>query len=362
MWSRSAVVMTMNTNRLLLPPVLDDTCETLPVEPLQPLVNTPAPMGRRWWHRVLMFGLVAGVLYGGWGWWSQLRGRVTTDNAQVSGHINTVSSRVAGTVAEVLVEENQEVRAGMVLARLDPGDLKVQRDRAAALLVQAESQLAQARAQVGRDAALGRKAGLDFERADKLFQGGSGVISKQEFDSSSATRDAAIAALEASKAMELAAAAQVGAAAAQLEEMRLLLGYTEIKAPVAGRIGRKNLEVGNRVQSGQSLLSIVQPEIWVSANFKETQVDRIRPGQSVLLTLDGFPGEALTGTVESFAPASGSQFALLQPDNATGNYTKVVQRIPVKIRIDRESQDRLSGRIVPGMSVVVSVSTGQTTR
>lgn len=291
-----------------------------------------------------------------------MRGRVTTDNAQVSGHINTVSSRIAGTVAEVLVEENQQVMAGMVLARLDPGDLKVQRDRASALLAQAESQLVQARAQVGRDAALARKAGLDFERADKLFQGGSGVISKQEFDSVSATRDAAMAALEASKALELAATAQVRAASAQLEEVRLLLGYTEIKAPAAGRIGRKNLEVGNRVQSGQSLLSIVQSEIWVTANFKETQVDRLRPGQSVLLKLDGVPGDVLTGTVESFAPASGSQFALLPPDNATGNYTKVVQRIPVKIRMDREWQDRFAGRIVPGMSVVVSVLTRETTR
>jgi membrane fusion protein, multidrug efflux system len=293
--------------------------------------------------------------YGGYRWWDYARTWVTTDNACLSGHVLTVSSRIAGTVSEVLVEDNQEVQAGKVLARLDPNDLKVLREKAAATLAQAEAQVAQARAQVLRDTALAGKARLDLDRAEKLFRDRNGVISEQEFDTSKAAWEAANAALNASQALQLAAEAQVLAATAQVKDVDLQLSYTEIVAPAAGRVGRKNLELGNRIQPGQALLAIVEPKVWVTANFKETQLQHLRPCQKVKLEVDTFPGTDFTGEVESLAPASGAQFALLPPDNATGNFTKIVQRVPVKIVFGPESTREFAGRLVPGMSVTVKV-------
>jgi membrane fusion protein (multidrug efflux system) len=303
---------------------------------------------------LVMSLLVAG--YGGWCWWDYASSWVATDNAYVSGHVHTVSARIAGTVSEVPVSENQTVEAGTVLARLDPNDLKVQREKANAALAQAEAQLAQARAQVSHEAAMAGKAQLDFDRADKLFHDRTGAISTQEFDAAQTTLAAANGALDGTKALVLAAEAQVKAAAAQLKDVELQLSYTEILAPTAGRVGRKNVEVGNRVQPGQALLAIVQPEVWVTANFKETQLQRLHPGQKVSLWVDSFPGHKFAGTVESLAPASGAQFALLPPDNATGNFTKIVQRVPVKIVFEQGSVGDFAGRIVPGMSVVVKVN------
>jgi membrane fusion protein (multidrug efflux system) len=298
--------------------------------------------------------LVAG--YAGYRWWNFAHTWVTTNNAYVSGHVHAVSARVAGTVGEVLVSEYQAVEAGAVLARLDPSDLLVQRDKARAALAQAEAQIVQARAQVSRDEALAGKAQRDFDRANQLFHDNNAVISKQDFDTAKAAVDAAHAALNATKALLLVAEAQAKVAAAQLKDVELQLSYTEIVAPAAGRVGRKNLEVGNHVQPGQALLAIVEPEVWVTANFKETQWERLRPGQRVTLVLDSFPHWQFTGRIESLSPATGSQFALLPPDNATGNFTKIVQRVPVKVVFDKDSVRDWAGRIVPGMSVTVKVN------
>lgn len=295
------------------------------------------------------------VGYGGYRWWDYTRTWVTTDNAYVAGHINTVSTRIVGNVTEVLVSENQDVAAGAVLARLDASDLKVEQDQALAAVAQAQAQVAQAQAQVTRGEALANKAKLDFDRADRLFREASSAISKADFDSARAELDSALASLEATKAAGLAAEAQVKVAAAKLADVKLRLSYTELVAPAAGRVGRKNLEVGNRVQPGQALLAIVQPTAWVTANFKETQLHRLRAGQAVTLTVDSFADREFTGRVESIAPASGAQFALLPPDNATGNFTKIVQRVPVKIVFDEASVKDFAGKISPGMSVVVKV-------
>jgi membrane fusion protein (multidrug efflux system) len=140
-----------------------------------------------------------------------------------------------------------------------------------------------------------------------------------------------------------------------LENANLQLSYTEIIAPAAGRIGKKNLELGNHVQPGQPLLALVQPEAWVTANFKETQLANLRVGQPVRVWLDAFPGKVFTGRVESLSPGSGSQFAVLPSDNATGNFTKIVQRVPVKITFDEASLGNLKGRLVAGTSAVVEV-------
>jgi membrane fusion protein (multidrug efflux system) len=195
-----------------------------------------------------------------------------------------------------------------------------------------------------------------------LFQDGAGAVSRQELDQAQAESDAAQAGLQGARAaldgaltLAEAAQAQEQAAHANLREAELQLSYTRILAPATGRVGKKNLEVGNRVQPGQALLALVQPEVWVTANFKETQLARMKAGQPATVKLDAFSGRTFSGTVESLSPASGSQFALLPPDNATGNFTRIVQRVPVRIRFDGQSLAAYAGRVVSGMSAVVEV-------
>ena len=317
--------------------------------------------------------LLGSAIYFGFRYFAYTRSWISTDNAYVAGHIHSVSSRVAGTVKEVLVDENQTVVAGAVLARLDHADFQVRRQQALAQLAQAKAQvqdaqarIAQASAQIARDQARAVKASNDLARASRLFEGGSGAISKQEFDLAKAESDAAEAALqgahsalESANAFAVAARAQEEVARAGLQDTELQLSYTEIVAPAAGRIGKKNLEIGNRVQPGQPLLALVQPDVWVTANFKETQLAHLKPGQAVRVKADAFPGRAFQGRVDSLSPASGAQFALLPPDNATGNFTKIVQRVPVKILIDPSSLGNFAGRLVAGMSVVVEVNVHQ---
>ena len=153
--------------------------------------------------------------------------------------------------------------------------------------------------------------------------------------------------------------AQVEVLRVQLKDAQQQLAYNRILAPVAGRIGKRSVEVGMRVQPGQQLTAIVQDNVWVTANFKETQLAELRPGQSVKVSIDAMPGKTLIGKVDSFAPASGAQFALLPADNATGNFTKIVQRVPVKIVFDPDDIKALSGRLVPGMSALTEVEINQ---
>ena len=148
----------------------------------------------------------------------------------------------------------------------------------------------------------------------------------------------------------------IAQAQANLKAAQLQLSYTRITAPTAGRIGRKSAEIGQRVQSGSQLMAVVDPQVWVTANFKETQLERIQPKESVEVKLDAFPKHAFLGNIESVSPASGAQFSLLPPDNATGNFTKIVQRIPVKIILDPNSIKGYESRISPGMSAEVSVT------
>jgi membrane fusion protein, multidrug efflux system len=297
------------------------------------------------------------------------RAWVKTDNAYLAAHIHTISSRVAGTIAEVRVTDNQAVSAGSLLARLDAKDFEVACKQAQAQLagararrLEAAARIDQARAQVAREQARATKAQNDFSRANSLFEGGSGAISKQELDLARSDTDAAQAALEAANSGQKSADASANeahaleqAAEAGLADAELQLSYANLVAPADGRIGKKNLEIGNRVQPGQALLALVQPDIWVLANFKETQLASLRPGQSVRILVDAFPGHKFVGTVESLSPASGSEFALLPPDNATGNFTRIVQRVPVKIVLDRASLGNYSGRLVAGMSAQVEV-------
>jgi membrane fusion protein (multidrug efflux system) len=342
-------------------------------EPARGSENPDGGPGRRLprLRSVLLFCVaLSTIAYFGLRYLAYSRSWVSTDNAYLAGHIHTISSRVGGNVKEVLVDENQTVTAGTVLARLDSAEFQVRRRQALAQVTQAAAQvqesqarIAQAGAQVTRERARATKARQDLDRASSLFEGGSGAISKQELDLARAEADGAEAALlgagsalESATASAAAARAQEQVARASLEEAQLQLSYTEIVAPTAGRIGKKNLETGNHVQPGQALLALVQPEVWVTANFKETQLSHLRAGQTVRIKLDAFPGQTFPGTVEGVSPASGAQFALLPPDNATGNFTKIVQRIPVKILLDRSGLGEFGDRLVTGMSVLVEVN------
>ena len=324
---------------------------------------------------------------------------VSTDNAYVHSHIHQISPRLAGTVEKVLVLENDAVEEGQALAKLDVRDLDLKLEAARASLNTAEVGVAQAEvhvqeatakkaqsdaitllaaAQAKKEEASMAKAKADYLRARSLHDAGNGAISQADldaaqlsFDSAAATVDAvkagiraaqasaasAEAAIQAAKSAQAAAAANKRSAEIAVKDAELQFSYATITSPVKGRIGKKNVEPGNRVQAGQALMGLVESKIWVVANFKETQVGRLAVGQPAVLFVDAFPGREFTGRVESFSPASGAQFALLPPDNATGNFTKVVQRVPVKIALDTASIAGLEGRIVPGMSVVAEVKT-----
>jgi membrane fusion protein (multidrug efflux system) len=323
---------------------------------------------------VLVLGVAVGVWY--WIYSSQFE---VTDDAYITAHEHPVSFRVAGTISEVLVNDNQLVKQGEPIARLDPKDYEVALTQARASLQQAEAQLTQSRAAVIQsDAQLTQsKAQADsakaqdtnsernFHRNYQLFYQGKGVISKQDldnaqyqFEGNDATYKATEAAVhvaqantETAKAQEQAAAAQVAVASAQVQNAELQLSYTTVYAPTDGRVAQKTFETGQRVQAGQAGLSISEPNAWVVANFKETQMGRIRPGQPVEITVDALPHHKFIGRVDSFQSGTGAVFALLPPDNATGNFTKIVQRIPVKILFDRARVRDYEQLVVPGLSV-----------
>jgi membrane fusion protein (multidrug efflux system) len=328
------------------------------------------------WLGLLVVAL--GVAVGVWYWIYSNQFEVT-DDAYITGHEHPVSFRVAGTISEVLVDDNQFVKQGEPIARLDPKDYQVALTQARASLRQAEAQLAQSRAAlIQSDAQLTQaKAQADsakaqdtnsqrnFQRSYQLFYQGKGVISKQDldnaqyqFEGNDAAYKATVAAvnvaqanIETAKAQEQAAAAQVGVASAQVQNAELQLSYTTVYAPTDGRVAQKTFETGQRVQAGQAGLSISEPNPWVVANFKETQIGRIRPGQPVEITVDALPHHKFIGRVDSFQSGTGAVFALLPPDNATGNFTKIVQRVPVKILFDRASVRDYEQLVIPGLSV-----------
>ena len=320
-----------------------------------------------------------------------------TDDAFVTGHVHQISSRISGSVKEVLVTDNQVVKAGGVLARMEPleNEINVQKAQAAlsrahadevqakaaisaaqADAIQARALVAQAEAQVQEANAQLSVANVNLGRNTRLFQNDARAVAKADLDTTRSTADATSASLlgakanlDAARAKALAKDAAVESASAQLvaaqagiaaqeaagRDAERELSYVTIAAPADGRIGNKNVEAGNRVQVGQPLFALVEPEMWITANFKETQLRKMREGQPVEITIDALEGRQFTGKVDSISPASGAQFAMLPADNATGNFTKVVQRVAVKIVFDRESIRGVEDRLRPGFSTVVSV-------
>ncbi len=319
------------------------------------------------------------------------RHHVSTDNAQIDGHITLIAPRIAAFVTRILVDDNQHVQAGDTLVVLDDRDLKVKVQQAEADLHEAEAavgsrrgragqtqaqlqatraEAASAQASVSAAEADYHKAAADVERYRKLVD--QKIVSAQQFDAAEAAAAQAAAKLEAARRQAAAAGSQVSAsgaavrsadarlAAAQaaVDNARLQLSYAYITAPVSGTVAKRNSEIGALVQVGQTLMSIVPDEnVWVTANLKETQLTHVRVGDRAEFTVDAYPGRSFEGRVESLSPATGARFALLPPDNATGNFTKVVQRIPVRIAVDQPAGTPVPLR--PGMSVDVTIETGK---
>lgn len=382
----------------------------------------------------------------GYNYWQYASAHEATDNATVTGHIYQVSTKIPGTVEQVLVDDNQLVKKGQLLVKLDARDYQTKQLQAQAAIETARrqadtaqvniglaSQNAQAQvasaqgnvnsaiasissaqaavkeatagipaaqAQVAQAQANLQRAQVDYNRYQALFK--QGAIARQQLDTAKATYEVARAQLTSAKqgvaqAQAKLAQAQEGVTRAQaqlaesrgklqqatatgvqtdvnrsqyqaakaaiaqseasLKDAQLQLSYINITAPSSGRIGRKTVEVGQRVQPGTPLMAVVGNEYWVVANFKETQLENIQPNEEAEVKLDAFPHHAFKGRVDSISPASGAQFALLPPDNATGNFTKIVQRVPVKIVLDAQSIKGYESRITPGMSAEVEVTT-----
>ncbi|MDU2063524.1 MAG: HlyD family secretion protein [Sporomusaceae bacterium] len=316
------------------------------------------------------------------------RGAVSTDDAAIEGQIVTISPKVQGYVKKLNMADNQLVKAGDVLAEIDSTDYVIRRDKAKAALAAAEaaasaaksnaattavtapSNLAGASAQVAVAAATWEKTSQDLSRMESLF--GSGAVSRQQLDDAVAAEKSARSTLEKTRADQRSAstastviaasqntaeqlAAQVQQARVDLAQAESDLANTKIVAPIDGRITKRSVELGNYVQAGQQLSSLVGTELWIVANFKETQLAHMRVGQKVHIKVDAFPDLLLNGTVDSLQAGTGSRFSLFPAENATGNFVKIVQRVPVKIRFDSQPDATLA--IGPGMSVLPTVET-----
>ncbi|HZV66402.1 MAG TPA: HlyD family secretion protein [Telluria sp.] len=359
--------------------------QAAPAVPAAPAAPGKTPPNKKVLGVVALIALAA--LGAGGRMWYRSHNFVETENAYVAGHVHPVSSRISGVVTRVLVDDNQSVKAGDLIAELDPADQRVKVEQIQAQIASAEQQVLQSDAQVAqaRAQASGASAQVaqseaqvlrtkqDAERFGQLYNDQMKAVSKAELDAANAARTGAAAELTAKRDNVGAAQAQIAAANAardvlkaqvkvlqtQLKDAQQQLAYNRVVAPVAGRIGKRTVEVGARIQPGQQLAAIVQEDVWVTANFKETQLAGLLPGQTVKVAIDAIPGDPLVGHVDSFSPASGNQFALLPADNATGNFTKIVQRVPVKIVFDPADVHRLNGRLVPGMSAVAEVELHQ---
>lgn len=344
---------------------------------------------RRPLRRVLLrtlppLALIAAAVGGTW-YWQTGRFLMETDDAYVQGDISVLSPRISADVTAIHVADNQVVKAGDLLLSLDERDLRNARDQAAASLAEAEAaigtareQLAQqqaqieaAAAQVDQARAEQVRAAADARRAQSLV--GSGFASRQSADQTVADQrkaEASVAAAQAQLSVQKQSlavlAAQVRqaearqkAAAAALAQAETNLSYTAIRAPVDGIAGNRAAQLGQHVQPGQQLIAVAPAgaQLYVVANFKETQLAGMQPGQPVDVTVDAIPGTAFHARVDSFAPGTGSQFSLLPPENATGNFTKIVQRVPVKLVLEGKQDAAALARLRPGLSVVAEVDT-----
>ncbi|WP_262270751.1 HlyD family secretion protein [Microvirga yunnanensis] len=357
-------------------------------EPVQAPSRAAEPKARKkgFGKKPVILAILAAALgfggYEGYHWWTDGRFMVSTDDAYVQADITILSAKISGYVASVAVTNNQSVKAGDLIAKIDDGDYRlalqsakdklatqqsaivrlgrqIEAGRASAL--QAESQVVSAQAEAER-------AEGDYARQQQLAR--SDYTSRAALENAKAARDRANADVKSAQAAVAAAQANVEVLSAQKNEGERLaaeyqtavdkaerdLSFTEIRAPLDGVIGNKAVEVGTYVQPGARLAALVPlTSVHVDANFKETQLASLQPGQTVHVKVDAFPDSDIVGTVESVSPAAGAVFSLLPPENATGNFTKIVQRVPVRVAVKPEVAQQ--GLLRPGLSVVVDVDT-----
>ena len=320
----------------------------------------PAPARNRKVVFVLLGLALLALIAGGVRKLIWARSHVSTDNAQVDGHILPILPKVGGFVTAVRVQENQAVTAGDTLVVLDDRDYRVRLQQAEADLaialatVSSRQRVGQADAAVRQAEANAQKAHADLDRVTPLAS--QGIVSRQQLDATQTAVRSADAALAAAQAALLGADARVASARAARDQAALQLSYTRIVAAQGGIVSKKTVELGQLVQPGQPLVSVVPLEdVWLTANLKETEIANVTPGDSAEFTVDAYPGIQFRGHVESVSPATGARFSLLPPDNATGNFTKVVQRVPVRIRPDGPLDSAHPLR--PGMSVDVTITT-----
>ena len=327
---------------------------------------------------LLLFLCAVVVVAAGWSW-ARSSSETSTDNAYVRGDATALAPKISGYVTTVEVADNQAVQAGDVLFRIDDRDYRARLAQAVANVEAAQARLTNVDAEVRLQHALIRQAEAqrrsnvaEIHLATKVSDrrrelARNRFVSQAEVDESDAARSraeasvsAASATVEAQQKRIVVLAAQREAAVAAVAQAQALrdlaqidLDNTVVRAPIGGVIGNRQVRIGRLVVPGASLLDIVPvDDLWLVANFKETQLEHLRPGQRVRITIDGYPNETFEGVVDSFAPGSGSAFSLLPPDNATGNFVRVVQRVPVKIRF---AGNPLPGRLVPGLSARVDV-------
>lgn len=346
---------------------------------------------------LIIFSLIV-VLGGGFGTYKYLHGQEheTTDDAQVERNLNPIIPRVGGYVDKIYVKDNQYVKKGDTLFTIQPADYEIKVEEARAALVAAENSFEVSKADVdaaGANVAISdatiktntgsveaaeiraTQANNDYERYNNLYKNHS--ITKQQYEqaltakleaekqvevlkqqrnASNSQKQAVISKTNVASKQTSVAQANIERAKATLKAAELNLSYTVITAAIDGQVSNIKLQEGQLVNLGQSLFYIINnTETWVVANFKETQLNKIRPGQKVEIKVDAFPNDILEGVVESFSPATGSKFSLLPPDNATGNFVKTVQRLPVKITLIDKNNPELIQMLRPGMNADVDV-------
>jgi membrane fusion protein (multidrug efflux system) len=354
-----------------------------PTEPVAPAVSAVRKFNFR---KALLTGAALAVLAGatwyGWDYWTVGQYLVSTDDAYVKADNTTIAPKVSGYLHDVLVGDNERVRAGQMLARIDDRDFKVALDQAKADVAAAQAAITskQAQLEVQQAVIAAAEATIEVDRSTLTFAvqenkrysdlATTGYGSVQNAQQAQSRNGGAQAALARDAANLISAQRQVDLLKAEIvqaeatlsrtkaiqSQAELNLGYTIIVAPIDGVVGNRTLRIGQYVQAGTQLMSVVPASgAYVVANYKETQLTDVLEGQAVDIAVDMFPGQVVHGHVDSIAPASGQEFALLPPDNATGNFTKVVQRIPVKIALDRGNASIVELR--PGMSVIPTIET-----
>ena len=351
---------------------------------------------------LITLAVLAVLIIGGMALWHYESAHESTDDAYTTADVHQISPRVSGLVMEVWVGDNEMVKTGDLLVKLDTRDYDVALQRAQANLDQskaqvlqaqtaiaqaqsnsqeAEAQVAQARAQDAQAKARFEVAGIDYGRNEGLFSKDYRAVAKADVDTTKSNLDATHAALDAAAANVQAAEASAQAAKSMIEsrqaelvvaqaavetnvanvdDAKLQLSYCWVLSPCDGRVSRKTVETGQRLSPGQSVMAVTENDVWVLANLKETQLADVRVGQRVKLPVDAFKKHPFMGHVDSIQAGSGATYALLPPDNATGNFTKIVQRVPVKVTFDPDSIKGFENLVVPGLSVVPVIDLSST--